>query len=1719
MTMKTNRILTKLLSVLTLVLPITFIYAQTDTLNAHIQSGTGTQGVMTYSAQLVPQGGLVQPLSSGAPVISYGSARTFAVNEQINWLPGNSGGAADFSVTVEQTLTGYYNPLNTISSTDGTLYIANTGYHSILKRTSAGVETVFAGGNSTAHGSTNGIGTAARFRHPSFITFDASGNILVADQQNHRIRKISPFGTVSTVSGSGNIGSADGSGPTASFNYPMGLAFDGSGNLYIADSYNHRIRKMAPSGVVSTYAGSGAAGLQDGSLLTARFNYPMGLYFDNNGDLYVTDRSNHAVRKISSGQVTTVAGNGVIGNVDGQGSSARFNYANNLVVENGNIYMVDMSNNSLRYISPSGQVTTLSTSGMFTNPYGISRDPDGKYYITENTSNRIKKVNIQPAYSISPALPNGLTFDHSTGRIAGKLSAVTTSQSYTVTARNVSGTTTATLTFSVGGSSIGSGFGSGDRNYILETVPRRGYKTIEAMAGKPVDSVNRSIQYYDGMGRSMQSVVWQVSPTKKDYINFYKPNTTGRLAVGFLPYSVADNNGAYRSDAETEQHSFYTTSGWVTNKIVQNTAPFSVSKLHEGSGALVYENGSPGVAWQPTLPGLDGEVNNTVKQRSYLNSSESPIDNTTVVNSVVRYRVTSSPSGNTLDAVGRYPSQTLVRQVIRNENLKSYNENGRQETFKNKEGQILVERTIGRIDGSPRMFSTYYVYDDNGNLAYILPPGAEPDYVIPDTEALNKWCYQYRYNDRGLLIEERSPGLEPVYYVYNAKDQLVATQDPKQRVTHEWSIVKYDVLGRPVVSGFWTNNNSAITRANLQTQVTGHAVLFETRNTNAATHGYTNTAWPTTGTILYTLVSYYDNYSVVGLPANLNYTAIAGKTRMEYPSRLGTVTKTWTDESAGAVLWTVNYYDDFARLLQSKSTDHLGGVDQVNNDYNFTGELASTTRVHSGSGSQQVTVTDSHVYDHAGRLLEVRQKINALEEITLVSYAYNELGEMVDKKLHKRPGQTKFLQSVDYRYNERGWLVAVNDPGLAVSSAFNDGDTDSNPDLFGMQLSYNTAAEFPQYNGNIASMQWKTSKVPSQDVAPPQMGYRYRYDDMNRMTMALSEKNGTVDNAHSEYLKYDINGRINALGRYAFTGNSKRQIDSLAYSYDGYRSTKIDDISTEDVAVKNLGYHDKVQQPIEHTYDENGNIISDLGKGISITYTRRNMPRTITFGTNHKLDFLYDHTGKKLKATYTNGATVYTIDYVDGIRYEQNQLVYLHTAEGRARRNGSTYIYEYDLKDHLGSVRVTFRPDPGDATQTTAQVLQQNSYYPYGMPMYGDAVNNLNLAYVSGEKSKFLYSDKELYDQGGLNWFDHGSRMYDPAIGRWSAMDPAEQFANPYLAMGNNPAIFVDPNGEWIHLAVGAFIGGVSNWLSNGAQFNAKGLGYFGVGAAAGAIGAGVGAGVSSALVGGSFGAGFVGSSTALSVGSGFMSSSAVGVTAGGAGGFASGFGNALVGGQGVLGALMSGTFSSSFGAFSGGILGGISGGIDASMNGRDFWTGAGESRYYLLDSGQPTNGNRYVSYTDLEADYNAVIGSKDNLSLMEAADRLNTTVNVAKNVDADGYIPDGKNTRALGSIVNSHPGGYHNRVSSHVEIAPVVKGLSPIFKNEVFKHEFVHAYHFMKALPDLKKYSERAASRFSQQYFIAHKLPVPNVISRAVHNYPSSYWWGHVRKFVPLWL
>jgi sugar lactone lactonase YvrE len=249
----------------------------------------------------------------------------------------------------------------------GNLYVADRGNHTIRRvAPDGGVTTVAGLAQSSGHVDADGI--LARFSLPRGVAADDQGNVFVADAGNHAIRKVDLAGRVSTFAGRPGIpGSADGGPGDNRFHFPADVAIAGSGDLYVADSDNHVIRKITAAGVASTFAGSaGAPGSADGSGGTARFWRPTGIALDRAGNVYVADSSNSSIRKITAGGiVTTLAGSsGVPGYADAAGSNARFNFPTALAVDdNGVVYVVDANNNRIRRIAPDGVVTTFAGTG------------------------------------------------------------------------------------------------------------------------------------------------------------------------------------------------------------------------------------------------------------------------------------------------------------------------------------------------------------------------------------------------------------------------------------------------------------------------------------------------------------------------------------------------------------------------------------------------------------------------------------------------------------------------------------------------------------------------------------------------------------------------------------------------------------------------------------------------------------------------------------------------------------------------------------------------------------------------------------------------------------------------------------------------------------------------------------------------------------------------------------------------------------------------------------------------------------------------------------------------------------------------------------------------------------------------------------------------------------------------------------------------------------
>ncbi len=265
-----------------------------------------------------------------------------------------AGSASSGSTNGMGTAASFSAPSGVTVDTSGNVYVADSFNQMIRKITPAGLVSTLAG--STTPGSTDATGTAASFRGPLGVAVDTSGNVYVADSGNLSIRKITPAGVVTTLAGSGSHGSTNGIGTAASFTGPRAVAVDASGNVYVAEPSSDLIRKITAAGVVSTLAGTGFVGSADGTGTAASFGDPMGVTVDASGNVFVSSIADNLIRKVTSaGVVTTLAGKagvGSNGSANGTGANARFNLPQAVTVDaSGTLFVADYGNNMIRKIS------------------------------------------------------------------------------------------------------------------------------------------------------------------------------------------------------------------------------------------------------------------------------------------------------------------------------------------------------------------------------------------------------------------------------------------------------------------------------------------------------------------------------------------------------------------------------------------------------------------------------------------------------------------------------------------------------------------------------------------------------------------------------------------------------------------------------------------------------------------------------------------------------------------------------------------------------------------------------------------------------------------------------------------------------------------------------------------------------------------------------------------------------------------------------------------------------------------------------------------------------------------------------------------------------------------------------------------------------------------------------------------------------------------------
>jgi len=351
--------------------------------------GTGS------SARFAGPTGVVTDIAGNVYVADMGNhtIRMITPAGVVSTFAGTPGafGSADGAASAAQ----FNNPGGMAADTLGNLYVAESGNHTIRMISPAGLVSTVAG-SAGVPGSADGAGAAAQFNLPSGVTADTFGNIYVADTGNQTIRKIAG-GVVSTLSGSaGSPGSANGAGATAQFRDPSGVATDSAGNVFVADYGNHIIRKIAPNGDVTTFAGvAGAQGPDDGRGANARFNYPYAIAVDSTDNLYIAEDGNDAIRKITAAaEVTTVAGAAALsGYVDAAGPLARFDAPRSVATDTSGNAIVADGRDKLRTVTAAGDVTTLlGFAAGLVSPSGLATDGSGNLYIADTYNHVIRKL-------------------------------------------------------------------------------------------------------------------------------------------------------------------------------------------------------------------------------------------------------------------------------------------------------------------------------------------------------------------------------------------------------------------------------------------------------------------------------------------------------------------------------------------------------------------------------------------------------------------------------------------------------------------------------------------------------------------------------------------------------------------------------------------------------------------------------------------------------------------------------------------------------------------------------------------------------------------------------------------------------------------------------------------------------------------------------------------------------------------------------------------------------------------------------------------------------------------------------------------------------------------------------------------------------------------------------------------------------------------------------
>ena len=870
-----------------------------------------------------------------------------------------------------------------------------------------------------------------------------------------------------------------------------------------------------------------------------------------------------------------------------------------------------------------------------------------------------------------------------------------------------------------------------DRYGILTVTPLDKYTGAASLLKTNGVRSLTDVSYGDGFGGVSQKIHVGITPQGKDLTESYEYNSLGNLQSRTLPVPVLSEgaSGNYKQILKSAQE-YYGHSNVCSR--------FAYEASHR---SLLLKEFGVGDEW----------TGKAVSKKYSCNLESIPVQR------CKRYLV--SAGGELVESDSPYADGSL-------RGIRSEDEDGNMHwEFYNSENQLVLSRIL---DGDT-FFDTYFVYDEYGNLVFVLPPGYQ------DHPDLDLYAYIYRYDYLDRLVYKKLPGCSPSYLVYDAAHRLVFSQDGCQRNDSLWPFFVYDVYERVVVEGECSNSDKHVRTAG-ETVVLG--TLME-GDTGLAYSGY-QSSFDLVDPCVY-VVNYYDTY---------DFRTRNGFSAYNFPegtvSAIGNLTGSilCTHGSSGFI-YSADYYDSNKRIVKSLSSRVNGGMDTYATEYSFQGSPLSVLHTHTDSSGYSLTERYTYTYDHSSRLTRVSHQYDNNPSVLLLEHTYDELGRLQTDKLDNG------IYATDYAYNIRNWLTGIEGS------------------KFSQSLHYTDGLGVPCYNGNISRMCWRSVENGMATVIDPQeKGYSFTYDGLSRLKDAIYGEGTNLKQNRNRFNEqitgYDKMGNILGLLRYGQTdADSYGLVDNLNLTYHGNQLQSVYDNATNSVFGNGMEFKDNVNETVEYEYDKNGNLTKDLNKKITgIQYNILNLPSHISFADGNSIEYEYAADGRKVRTTHTINNNVTSTVYCGNAIYENGSLKMLLNESGYySFQDNKFYFY---LKDHQGNIRIV--------ADEAGKVDEVNDYYPLGGLM-SNVCNNVQ---------PYKYNGKELDRKGGLNWYDYGARHYDTALGRFTTNDRfAEKYysMSPYQYGANSPVVNIDVNGDSIRICTETQSFG-HTWISVGEGSN-----------------------------------------------------------------------------------------------------------------------------------------------------------------------------------------------------------------------------------------------------------------------------------------------------------